>query len=421
VAAPSERIFRKVALERLSSPDQLDSLITLTSPIGWASLAAIAALLAAVVAWGVFGAVPTRVGGDGILVSRGGQVYDATAPATGTLAEVAAIGTAVKKGEIIAKLDDTQAAQDVAHAETVLREQEEQLKELASRFEREIGARRKVDAQQRENLAEIIRSAEQRRAFYAAALKNDEGVAAKGFITARFVQETRQLMDTAEQDGRRARNDLLRLDAEALEQASRRDQEVWRQRETVNAARRTLEEAKIRRDRNTRIVSPIDGRVTELKATAGTVVTASRPVVSIATAGKRLELVLFVPPQQGKSIGPGMQVAVEPATVKKEEFGTLVGRVLEISEFPVSPEGMLAELGNPELVKAFSAHGAPYAARVSLTRDAASASGYRWSNGKGPALALSAGTTAAAEITVHTQAPIALLLPLLREKTGIGG
>src|SRR6516162_4779951 len=71
----SENIFRKVALERLSSPEQLDRLITLSSPIGWAALAALAALLAAVVAWGIFGGVPTRVEGAGILVTRDGHVF----------------------------------------------------------------------------------------------------------------------------------------------------------------------------------------------------------------------------------------------------------------------------------------------------------------------------------------------------------
>src|SRR5579863_6188782 len=359
MAAPSEKIFRHVALERLSSPEQLDRLITLTSPIGWAALVAIAALLAAIVAWGIFGTVPTRVQGAGILVARGGQVYDAMAPASGTLASVAAIGLAVKEGDVVAALDDAQAGQDLQHAQNVAREQEQQLKELVARFDREIAARREVDAKERENLGDIISSAEQ------------------GFITRRFVQETRQLMETAEQDGRRARNDLLRIAAQELDQTDRRDEEVWHQQEAVNAARRSVEELTIRLERNTRIVSPIAGHVTEVKATVGTVVAPGRPVVSIEKAGRGLELMLYIPPEQGKQVTRGMEVRVEPATVKKEEFGTLIGHVLAISEFPISPEGMLAVLGNPEPVKLFSVQGAPYAARVGLEPDAARLSGYR--------------------------------------------
>ena len=419
--AASDNIFRKAALERLSSPDQLDRLIALTSPVGWASVAALFALLAAIVAWGIFGSVPTQVGGAGILIARGGQVYDAMAPAGGTVASVAAIGAAVRKGDVVATLDDSQTDEELQHARNVLREQEQDLEQLTARFDRAIAARQKVDQQQRENLSAIIAAAEQRREFYASQLAAEAPVAARGFITQRFVQETRQQVESAEQEARRARNDLLRLDAEEIDLKGRRDQEVHRQQEAVNAARRALEELTIRVEHNTRIVSPIAGHVTEIKATAGTVVATGRPILSIETAGKRLELVLYIPPDQGKRVRAGMEVRIEPATVKKEEFGTLVGRVTEISEFPVSAEGMLAVLQNQQLVNRFSEHGAPYAARVRLRRDPQSPSGYAWSAGTGPPIQLSSGTTASAAITVRTQAPITLVLPLLREKTGIGG
>lgn len=416
----SEKIFRKVALDRLSSPEQLDRLITLTSPTGWMALAALAVLLAAIVAWGILGSVPTWVEGAGILVARGGQLFDAMAPASGALTTVAATGTKVRKGDELARLDDTQADQDLQHAQNVLREQEQDLARLTDRFDRQIESRRRIDAQQRENLANVIASAEQRHSFYSEALKGDEAVAVKGFITRRFVQETRQQMEAAEQDGRRARNDLLRIDAEELDLTGRRDQEIFRQQEAVNAARRAVDELTIRMSRNTRVISPISGHVTEVKASAGTVVAAGKPILSIETAGEGLELVLYIPPEKGKTVVPGMEVRIEPATVKKETFGTLLGHVLAISEYPVSAEGMMATLQNPQLVARFSAQGAPYAARVGLIADASTASGYAWSAGLGPPAALSSGTTAAVEITVRTQSPIALVLPLLRVRTGIG-
>jgi HlyD family secretion protein len=421
MTAPSEEIFRRVALERLSSPEQLDRLITLTPPLGWMALVAIVVLMSAVVAWGFFGRVPTRVEGSGILVSRGGQVFDAMAPASGTVATVQPIGAVVRQGSIVATLADARVRQDLEHAQTVLHEQEQQLAELNARFDREIAAHRRVDAQQREILGDIISSAEQRHAFYASELLGDEPVAARGYLTRRYVQETRQLMESAAQEGKRASNDLLRITAEELDQTDRRDQEVWRQQEVVNAARRAVEELQIRFDEDTRIVSPIAGHVTEIKTDVGAVVAPGKPIVSIEKAGSGLELMLYIPPEQGKKVTPGMEVRIAPATVRKEELGTLRGRVLEISEFPISPAGMQAVLGNPKLVKLFSEQGAPYAARVRLFRDAASPSGYRWSTGHGPPVALSAGTTASGEVTVRSQAPITLVLPLLREKTGIGG
>jgi HlyD family secretion protein len=419
--ATSDNIFRQAALERFSSPDQLDRLITLTSPMSWAALAALLVLLAAIVSWGILGTVPTRVPSTGILLERGGQVFDAMSPATGTLASVAAIGTKVGKGDVVATLDDTQQEQDLEHARTILREQEQDLGALTERFGREITARRKVDMQLRENLAKIITTSEQRRNFYSDMLRVEEPISDKGFITRRFVQETRQQMESAEQELRRARSDLLRLDAEELDLLGRRDQEIYHQQEKVNGARRAVAELTIRASRNTRIISPIAGHVTEVKASVGTVVGTARPVLSIETAGEGLELLLYISPEQGKKVVPGMEVRVEPATAKKEEFGTLLGHVSEISEFPVSGEGMMAVLQNQQLVTRFMAQGAPYAARVKLLPDASTASGYAWSAGSGPPLVLSSGTTASADITVRRQAPITLVLPLLREKLGIDG
>jgi HlyD family secretion protein len=148
-------------------------------------------------------------------------------------------------------------------------------------------------------------------------------------------------------------------------------------------------------------------------------VAAGKPLLSIETGGKGLELALYIPPEQGKKIAPGMEVRIEPATVRKEEYGTLTGRVLEVSEFPVSRAGMLAVLQNPQLAARFSAQGAPYAARVALLADAGTPSGYAWSAGRGPPVRLTSGTTAAAEVTVRAQAPVTLVLPLLRQRTGI--
>ena len=47
----STQLFRESALERLSSPEQLDRVLVVTSPKGWLSLIAIWTVLGAVVAW----------------------------------------------------------------------------------------------------------------------------------------------------------------------------------------------------------------------------------------------------------------------------------------------------------------------------------------------------------------------------------
>ena len=58
---PGNRLFRKVALERLSLPEQLDQLMAVTGPRGWIALAGIGLLLLIAILWSVLGRVATRV------------------------------------------------------------------------------------------------------------------------------------------------------------------------------------------------------------------------------------------------------------------------------------------------------------------------------------------------------------------------
>ena len=83
-------LFRRAALERLSTPDRLDELIEVTTPHGWLALAAIIALLAAVAAWAVYGSVPTVVHAEGMLVREAttGSVVDSLERTGGPLEAV---------------------------------------------------------------------------------------------------------------------------------------------------------------------------------------------------------------------------------------------------------------------------------------------------------------------------------------------
>jgi hypothetical protein len=64
----SSKIFRKVALDRLSSPEQIDQLLQLTPARDWLFLSAILALLIAAVIWGFAGTVTSQTIGHGVIV-----------------------------------------------------------------------------------------------------------------------------------------------------------------------------------------------------------------------------------------------------------------------------------------------------------------------------------------------------------------
>jgi hypothetical protein len=98
------QIFRKVALERLSSPEQLDQLMQVTTPRGWLALLALIGLIVTVVAWSFSDTIPTEVVGRGILL-RGGHVLRIVASSAGQVETVSVrVGDSVRQGQPIATI-----------------------------------------------------------------------------------------------------------------------------------------------------------------------------------------------------------------------------------------------------------------------------------------------------------------------------
>jgi HlyD family secretion protein len=54
-------LFRKAALERLSSPEQLDKAIVVSTPVSWLALIGVTVIVAASVLWLVYGGLPITI------------------------------------------------------------------------------------------------------------------------------------------------------------------------------------------------------------------------------------------------------------------------------------------------------------------------------------------------------------------------
>jgi len=78
-------IFRSAALNRMSSPEQLDQMLEVTTPKYWMALIGVALLLLFGLAWGFFGRMTTKAMGHGVverLSADGDLVVVAYVPAT---------------------------------------------------------------------------------------------------------------------------------------------------------------------------------------------------------------------------------------------------------------------------------------------------------------------------------------------------
>jgi HlyD family secretion protein len=422
MSSANERIFRAAAIERISSPEQLDQLVRIARPFDWAAAFAIGLALTAVVVWSLVGRIATQTPGDGILIIGGGQVVDAVSAAAGRLDSMSvAVNDRVSQGQVIARIAQTDSEQRYRNAVEVYSERLREHADLMATTDRELAAKAESFAALETGFQQTIKASEKRVAFLTLMVGQLEGILAKGYETRRNVEDRRRELTDAEQRVTDAKNEILKLKTQTLDLESQRERDRQQSLFRVNDARRQMDQLAGELARSSEVVSPIDGRVIEIKVSAGSVLTVGMPVIQIESEGLTLAAVVYIPGERGKDVKPGMTVRVEPTTVRREEFGTLVGTVRSISDFPMTPQGMLAVLHNDTLVQRFSRDGAPYAAVVELLRDAASPTGYQWSVGHGPPIRLTTGTLARAEITTRTRRPIDLVLPNIKRLTGLGG
>jgi HlyD family secretion protein len=412
-------IFRKVALERLSSPEQLDQLLQVTNPRGWLALGALGALLLASLTWAVLGSIPTEAGGEGILLRQGG-VTSLVAAEQGQVEEVlVSVGDVIAKGQVVARVRQQELLRQIQDSRDKLASARAEYNDLLRYAGEQERLRDRDLAQQRANLEQSIRSLEKEVELARDQVAAQRDLLKDGLVTKQTFLASEQHLNDAQDRLAGARLDLNGLELKRLDSA----QQVGQQLDTRQAQIRDLElelrERQARLGESARVVSSHDGRVLEVLADRGDVVSPGTPILNLELTSKELMAVLFIPASAGKRVQPGMRVRVSPSTVKREEFGSMLGRVVWAAEFPSTQKGMTRVLGNEALVEKLMKEGPPIQVNVALDRDAATPTGYRWSSSTGPSLSISSGTLATGAVVVREERPIRLILPKVREKLGL--
>ena len=414
----ADRLTRKLAMDRLSSPDQLTDLIAVTDIKGWAAALGLCLVAAATLAWGLLGSLDTEVSARGILVREGGRLVGAMSPSAGIVLEVAVKpGDTVERGQVLATLRQVGGELRLAAAEQVLAENQEDLDGRTEALRKQAEALEANAVLRRAAYGQVLAIAEQRVQRLQRQLAIRSELRTQNLTLEERVEQARTDLGLAQQDAGEARARLVEIETDLLRAQLDAEKELSELQSKVADARRAVATAQSELTETRGVIAPANGRVTELTISEGQLITANQLVLNLETEGARLQAVVYVPTEHGKKVAPGMPVRIALATVKREEWGTLLGEVTSISAFPSSPQGMAAVLQNPLLVQSFGGQTPPFEARIELSR-AETPSGYAWSSGPGPELALSSGTTLRADVAVRQDAPVDLVLPALRRALG---
>ncbi|WP_245823999.1 HlyD family efflux transporter periplasmic adaptor subunit [Sporomusa malonica] len=303
----SRGVFQQKALDRLRSPEELDKLVSITTPLGWVTLAAILLLIFSGMIWAVFGVMATKVNGAGMIIDSNG-VANIVPLASGKIVQLhVEMGARIHKGQVVATMIQPATGQDIA----------------------------------------------------------------------RVRGEMSTASSIADMTGKAAQLDAL-------------------------FAKQSSED---------KIVSSFDGVVTEQKVKLGQLIQAGDPIFGVRLDQERedLDVVLYVPVLDGKKIMPGMIIQVNPGAVDTSEYGSLIARVNQVSEYPVSSESIYNWVGNKEMTNWITQRGggAVVEVRGDLIKDKETASGYLWSSVRGSPDPITPGAACTGSIVVKREPPVA--------------
>jgi HlyD family secretion protein len=330
------------------------------------------------------------------------------------------VGDVVSEGQVVARIARQDLVLRIQQARGEVGELQRRHQQQLRFGQRDVQLQGAYLGQRREQLRASIESGESSLRALNERIASETQLVQQGLITRQTLLATTQERDGVEERVRQNRSELVQLDAEGGQVANQNQKAVQESQAAVTEAERELARLENELRTTSEVTSPYTGRVLEVMAEQGSMVDRGQPILTVDLTGKAvkgLEAVVFIPSVHGKKIRPGMEVQIAPSTVKKEEFGYLLGTVTYVSDFPVTPQGMTRVLKNEQLVSTLSGDDAPYEVHVDLLPDPDNLSTYRWTSAEGPPLRIQSGTLATAGIVVERRRPILMVIPQLRKHT----
>ena len=314
----AKQLFRKVALERASSPEQLDQLITITTPLGWLSLFAIGILLLVAIFWGIYGSIPTQVQGQGILLKKEGIVSIQTQNAGKVTKINVEIGDVVEKAQVVARMQQDDLLEQIRQAQLDLKNQktafEEKKKAETESSKIQLAKLQQDQINQNQQIKNLEIQLIAQQAFkkqQQASKASYQKLVSQGIVSKTRVIEIENEIVRSDQninmlklDIERAKNQLKSIELEIKKIESTKTIDELGQSQQVERAQLEIRTLQNKFAESSQVVSPSKGRVVEIPKKEGDLVNPGTTLVLMEKIGEdtELEVVTYFSPLVGKQI-----------------------------------------------------------------------------------------------------------------------
>lgn len=415
--------FREPTLKGIGTSDQSDQRIKVIPPATRWLAASTAVVCLAALTWGVFGSIPTRVTGRGVVLSDQEGNFSIAAIRSGPVVEVLVKpGTRVVAGQAIAIIEQKLVLTQIENALAEVERLEANLELLKVANAAQVASSDEAAERQRAAVEEQVTANEVRRGRLQELVDAYRGLRARGMISqSEFISRQEQYdLTVLELANARSRKVEIEL-AAATKRYNLADIERQKQAE-IDLKKAEVDRLRVEMEVGSFVRAPISGIIREIRLGRGSVAGAGAVVGTVGPDQQSYyQVMVLLRGKTRKRAAPGMEAHIVPDSIKKEEYGSMRGRVTAVSDEDVSIEHVEQIVHNNELTRNLFGGEPALLAYVELVPTKDNPSGFEWWSGSGPPYRVTAGSVATAEIIVERVRPITLVVPALRKLLSIEG
>jgi len=411
----TDSIYRPHALEKMSSPEQLDNLLVIVPSRAWLALVCLVILSLIVLAWAFLGSIAIKVQGRGIVMNQEGRLITVQAKVGGTIREIyVKAGEKVKKDQLLADLFDAEEELKLIKARLKVENLTRDLTLLKEEISKEYEAQSIAQESDLEAKKFSIEQLKTKVAELEEEQKSQSKLHNEGLISGTVLRDTNEKLSNAKIELETTKASIATLQYNIAkgyrtEEIKHKEQDLF---EAIEA--KDLLETKLPYQK---VYSPADGTILGLLASQGDLIQPGTSIVWMEYASEAPTSYMiygFFPVEKGKRILPGQQMQISLSTVESQEYGYLLGTVQEVSDYAVSKDSIAKVIHNKELVD-YLAGDVSAVFQVLITPDKNPSTGaYKWTSNKIPPVPITTGTVGNLQAIVKRIRPIYFIIPLDR-------
>lgn len=412
------QLFRKKAMERLSSPEQLDTLLHITSPGGWVGLAAAGFCILTALIWGIYGSIPFKVSGQGLLMNQGG-IFTVQSEAGGIVDNIyVKRQDSVLRGQTLSILSQPDLESELQGFRGKLADLHKKYG-YVKKYGNEESREKLISLKIRKTTIEFgINSYTERIKRLKKQVEDQKYLYKQGLITKSTLFSTMNQFDDAKTEVMNDRVELKNISSQIVSIQNGVKLQLMDIQDQIDDMENQISTQETKLLVSSIIKSPYSGIVIGLNLKKGAVITPGADLMTVRVTDDlpfSLEVVSFFNAGRGKKIHPGMTIQISPGNIDADRYGYALSIVTYVSEFPASAGGMQEILQNNDMVRDMLAAGPLVEVHSVMVPDSSTPSGFKWTSAKGPPARIQAGTYCYASAVVETRSPISLVVPIFKK------